>query len=81
MRRIPKCSECGKPLGGTYGRCYECGGSKQVDPPGTQPMYDSAFTWKVWFLGIPRSVVEAAHEESKERNPRYDSEEEQWKHE
>lgn len=28
MRRVRKCSECGKRLGGTLGRCFECGGEK-----------------------------------------------------
>lgn len=80
MHRTRTCAECGKHLGGTYGTCYECGGSKQVDPPGTQPMYDGARKWKV-FLGVNPVKIKAAHGASKERNPRWDDEHEEWKHE
>lgn len=26
MHRRRKCADCGKPLGATVGKCYECGG-------------------------------------------------------
>lgn len=75
-----KCSECSKPLGGTTERCASCGGEKRAEPPLTESAYNNAYFWKVWLLGVPRDKVLAAHEESKERHPKYNNEEDEWEH-
>lgn len=65
MRRIRRCSECGKKLGSTLGKCHECGGENYR--AGDTTMYSQAYYWKVWLFGVPISMVERAHEESRER--------------
>lgn len=61
MQRVRKCADCGKPLGGTLGKCYECGGEKSE--PTREERLQDAFYWKVVGLGIKPSVVEEAHEQ------------------
>lgn len=74
LRRKRKCSECNKPLGGTFGKCHECGGEKSKE----RMMYRWARSWKI-ALGVFPSKIKKAHDESKERNPHYDEEEEEWR--
>lgn len=54
VTRSRNCSECGKPLGSTYGKCHKCGGEskrggKRCD--GRQ--------WKGWF-GLEPTAIKAA---------------------
>lgn len=56
--RKRKCGECGKPLGGTAGLCYECGGEKPS--PSRKERLRDAEKWKLW-LGIPWSMIANAH--------------------
>lgn len=58
LRRKRRCADCGKPLGSTVGRCYECGGE---DPSLTrEERLQDARTWKILF-GIPPQKIAAAH--------------------
>lgn len=59
MRRQRKCGECGKPLGGTVGLCYGCGG----DPPTVtrEDRLADAVWWKLW-LGVDPQLIEEAHD-------------------
>jgi hypothetical protein len=59
LRRKRKCSECGKPLGGTVSECYECGGEK-VSPSREERLADARW-WKFW-LGVDATLVEEAHD-------------------
>lgn len=58
MRRRRTCSECGKPLGGTLGTCYECGGEKHS--PSREERLADARNWKILF-GVKPSLIEEAH--------------------
>lgn len=58
LRRQRKCSECGKPLGGTVGRCHECGGEKPS--PSRRERLKDAEEWKLW-LGVPWDLIKEAH--------------------
>lgn len=57
-RRKRTCAECGKPLGGTVGKCYECGGEKPQ--PSRRERLKDAETWKLW-LGVPWDKIAEAH--------------------
>lgn len=57
MRRR-KCDECGKPLGGTLGTCYKCGGEKPS--PSRTERLASAKEWKL-ILGVKPSKIKSAH--------------------
>lgn len=58
MHRRRTCGECGKPLGGTVGLCYECGGEKPS--PSRKERLADAETWKL-LLGIEYEQVAEAH--------------------
>lgn len=55
-RRI--CGDCGKPLGGTVGQCYECGGEKPA--PSRDERLADAMAWKT-LLAIPYETIAEAH--------------------
>jgi hypothetical protein len=58
LRRKRKCSECNKPLGGTVGKCYECGGEK---PERTRKeRLADAKEWKL-LLGVKYALIKEAH--------------------
>lgn len=65
MRRKRTCSECGKPLGNTLGKCHEHGGDNYR--AGGSMMYQWSERWKLWYFGVPYDKVQKAHEESKKR--------------
>jgi hypothetical protein len=52
------CAECGKPLGGTVGKCYECGGEKPE--PSRKERLSDAEKWKLW-AGVPWDMIAEAH--------------------
>lgn len=59
MRRTRTCEECGKQLGGTVGKCFECGGEKPS--PSREERLADAVYWKVE-LGVPYGMIQEAHE-------------------
>lgn len=59
-RRRRTCQDCGKPLGSTVGKCYECGG-EQPEPSREERLRD-AYVWKI-LLGVDPELIEEAHSE------------------
>lgn len=58
-RRVRKCKECNKRLGGTLVRCHECGGEKPEPDPSERIL--DAVRWKL-MLGVDEELIEEAHE-------------------
>lgn len=58
MQRRRTCSECGKPLGNTLGRCHECGG--ETYRAGGQMVDDWGRYWKIE-MGIPWPKIVEVH--------------------
>lgn len=59
LTRQRNCGECGKALGGTVGKCFDCGGEKPS--PSREDRLADAYTWKI-LLGVPRHKIKQAHE-------------------
>lgn len=59
LKRKRKCAECGKPLGSTVGKCYECGG--ESPSPSRRERLQDAETWKL-LLGVPYGKIKEAHD-------------------
>lgn len=59
MVRIRTCAECGKQLGGTVVKCFECGGEKPS--PSREERLRDAVWWKIE-LGVPFDMIQRAHD-------------------
>lgn len=59
QKRKRKCMDCGKPLGSTVGRCFECGG--ESPSPSRDERLQPAVWWKIE-LGVPYKQIQKAHE-------------------
>lgn len=60
LHRVRTCAECDKKLGGTVGKCHECGGEKPS--PSKKERLEDARTWKI-LLGVDPLLIKSAHEE------------------
>jgi hypothetical protein len=58
LHRRRKCSDCGKPLGSTVGRCYECGGEQPT--LSRKERLADAETWKL-LAGVEWEQIADAH--------------------
>lgn len=59
-RRIRTCADCGKQLGGTIGKCFDCGGEKP-EPTREDRLADARW-WKM-MLGVKKDHVDQTHQD------------------